>query len=312
MSNAKNWCFTLNNYTDDEYGRICTCGADPHVVSYMVVGKEVGETGTPHLQGFVQFKDKKRLAPVKALLSERLHLEPMRGTALQASDYCKKEGDVTEYGTIMSQGKRTDLHDVCADIQSGKRLKQIAADHPCAFIKFNRGIAALIAVTQQATTAENVRGIWVYGEPGTGKSHWVRSLYPEEDIYHKSQNKWWDSYQGEENVLLDDLDHGARGLGHHFKLWADKWPVTGEIKGATVSLCYSHFYVTSNYHPCQIWNPKEDPAMYAAIRRRFEVLEKTTQELPPIPLPANKEEDLVVNLVYAGPGAYANTFNPID
>ena len=48
MSGAKNWVFTINNYKEDE--------KVPHkdVVDYMVVGKEVGAEGTPHLQGYAQ------------------------------------------------------------------------------------------------------------------------------------------------------------------------------------------------------------------------------------------------------------------
>ena len=47
---SRGWCFTLNNYNEEEEVRAL---ALPEEVSYGVVGKEVGESGTPHFQGYL-------------------------------------------------------------------------------------------------------------------------------------------------------------------------------------------------------------------------------------------------------------------
>ena len=87
-ANTKNWCFTLNNYTAEQEMFIQTCNRG---IKYLIYGREVAATGTPHLQGFVQFTNVKNLQQAKAYFNiETIHLEMMRGTALQASDYCKK------------------------------------------------------------------------------------------------------------------------------------------------------------------------------------------------------------------------------
>lgn len=107
---AKNWCFTINNPTDDEELWLCTHGeeialSETSVFSYLVFGRETGENNTPHLQGYFRLRTKKRLATIKSLDGfERAHLEVARGTAKQASDYCKKDGDFDEYGSFKSTG----------------------------------------------------------------------------------------------------------------------------------------------------------------------------------------------------------------
>lgn len=88
---AKRWLFTLNNPTPLER-------LDTNLVSYLIVGDEVGAEGTPHHQGFVIFKEQTRLTALKKLLP-RAHWEQARGTPFQNFVYCSKDGKFTEFGT---------------------------------------------------------------------------------------------------------------------------------------------------------------------------------------------------------------------
>ena len=104
---AKRWCLTLNNYTE----------ADIRTFK-----RELGENGTPHLQGFLHFKKRYRMHQIKAMLSRRMHLEMARGTDEQNDKYCGKEEDVIlRVGSPKRQKqktkktkKRTDLEKSCA------------------------------------------------------------------------------------------------------------------------------------------------------------------------------------------------------
>lgn len=165
------------------------------------------------------------------------------------------------------QGARTDLATVASKIKDGATLKRVADEHPEEFIKFFRGINAYKATMTEPFRAENVRGIWIRGEPGIGKTHRVHELYPE--VFVKQQNKWWDGYDGQKEVLLDDFDRQGKCLGHYIKIWADKYKATGEVKGATTNLRYEKFIITSNYSIEQIWD--DDEVLQEAIRRRFQV-----------------------------------------
>lgn len=261
-----NVCFTLNNYTEDEYQYIL----DLQIFKYLVVGREVGEQGTPHLQGYGTLKNRMLDNKLRRIL-ERCHIERRKGTHLQASDYCKKENNFIEIGEPPKQGERTDLEEVAKKIKEGASVTDIASEHTTTYIKYGRGIKDAILQLQTPYDHCSVRGIWIYGPPGTGKSYAARHFDP--DLYIKSQNKWWDGYNGQLTVLLDDLDIGV--LGHYLKIWADKWSCTGETKGGTIHLRHRLFVVTSNYSPEHFWS--EDPLMLDAIERRFKRVYKQHQ-----------------------------------
>lgn len=108
---------------------------------------------------------------------------------------------------------------------------------------------------------------WIWGPPRVGKSYVVRELF--EDVYEKSQNKWWDNYCGEDVVLIDDMDKHGECLGHLLKIWADNYRFLAETKGDTVYPTYTMLIVTSNYEISKIFNDSE---ICSAIMCRFTVL----------------------------------------
>lgn len=65
------------------------------------------------------------------------------------------------------------------------------------------------------------------------------------NIFRKPCNKWWCGYNGESEVLIDDLDGGF--LFHYLKIWGDRYAIDGEVKGGRVALSYSKMIITSNY-----------------------------------------------------------------
>jgi Putative viral replication protein len=129
---ARAWCFTLNNYTDDDVAHLLgldTVGTTSNSVRYMIFGKEVApETLTPHLQGYVLFKKQKRLGGVQSLLTNRAHYS-VAMTQQEAIDYCKKDGDFYEIGSLITQERaRCDLKDYMAAVKQMTDDKQIDID----------------------------------------------------------------------------------------------------------------------------------------------------------------------------------------
>jgi len=140
-SQGKHWCFTLNNYSEDEIYRLSTL---PNEAKYMVVGKEKGDNGTPHLQGIIGFHKRCRFNRAKAIISDRCHLELARN--IQASlQYCRKEGDFYELGELPVAGKkgnsgeRSDLEDFKRSVQSGiLSTRELIELHSDVYAKYSR------------------------------------------------------------------------------------------------------------------------------------------------------------------------------
>lgn len=86
---SKRWCFTANNY-DNSHIAIIICKCSAISASY-IIGKEVGEMGTPHLQGYIEFK--KRIRPKGTINLDYIHWEQARGSRDENLAYCSKDGD---------------------------------------------------------------------------------------------------------------------------------------------------------------------------------------------------------------------------
>jgi len=140
MSRAKNWCFTHNNYTDDDIASYRSVSDHPDV-TYIIFGKEVApQTGTPHLQGFVSFKARKRLTQVKSILPGDPHLLAAVGTPQQNRTYCIKEDAFEEFGAIPeSQGKRNELEEFKESVKAGETsMKVLMEAHSDVCAKYPR------------------------------------------------------------------------------------------------------------------------------------------------------------------------------
>lgn len=89
IKEVKRFCFTLNNYSEEEYKNIINT---LNTLSEWVIGKEVGAQGTPHLQGYFQLEKKKSFSSMKNILkNDRIHLEACKGSHESNIKYCTKE-----------------------------------------------------------------------------------------------------------------------------------------------------------------------------------------------------------------------------
>lgn len=241
---SRNYCLTLNNYTEEELERLKSI---EH--KYIVLGKEKGEQGTPHIQGYVEFYKPKQLSALKKI-NERIHWERRLGTAREASAYCKKEMDFYEHGEMSRQGARTDLEKVVAMAQAKKSTTEIAEECPREYIKYYRGINALIESAykpRERDTPPEV--IWIWGKTGVGKTRWAFDEH--KTVYVKDGTQWWNGYTQQEAIIIDDFD-GKWPIRDFLRL-LDRYPYQGQTKGGYVQINSPYIYVTSDTRPDAYW-----------------------------------------------------------
>lgn len=96
----RNWCFTYNNYPSEFRAFEQELRAQS---SRYVFQQEVGENGTPHLQGFVVFKSRRRLSTLKRSFFDGIHWEPTRDCDRSAA-YCSDPDKRAEGGDCFKFG----------------------------------------------------------------------------------------------------------------------------------------------------------------------------------------------------------------
>lgn len=282
---SRSWCFTLNNPTAADIGELVLKPS----MRYLCYGKEVGESGTPHLQGFVVFDNAVRLTSVKAKVNNRAHVEIAKGSVSQNVAYCSKDGLFTEFGDRpMSQQEKGECEKLrykrAWDLAIAGDLEQLAEESPDIMIRHYSTVKRIChdKLTERKLVDTEERMQWYYGPAGTGKSRKARTENP--NAYLKNCNKWWDGFVDQDVVIVDDFDKSHSVLVHHLKHWGDRYPFLAEIKGASQKIRPKKIIVTSNYHPSEIWTEESD---LGPILRRFQVTHfPSLGAVPILPPPA--------------------------
>lgn len=257
---VRGFCFTLNNYTpeDEEYLQELQC-------QYLVYGKEEAPTtGTKHLQGYIHFQREKTIQAVRNLM-KRCHVEKRMGTLQQAIDYCKKDGEYHEQGEIQTKSLGDQWKQIIQYAKEG-RMEEIEDHYPRQYLQYYKTLMSIQAFNSKPIDGE-LEHEWWYGPTGTGKSRTVWEKYPKH--YQKPVNKWWDGYSGQDIVVIEEWEPKNEMTASKLKIWADRYPFSGEIKGGTLQMIRpKKIIVTSNYTIQECFPNEQD---HKPLQRRFKV-----------------------------------------
>lgn len=266
MSKTRAYAFTINNpsISDDLEIELLKDKVD-----YLCYGRETGDLGTLHYQGYCKFPHPVTLQRVSSLLS-RAHIERAKGNSQQNIDYCSKDGNFTEHGTRPTSSKvdkKQMWRDIIKCAEEGN-LDKIKEDYPHAYFLHFKKIQDFrkryLGIIQGQLEHE-----WWVGPTGTGKSSKLWAEYP--NHYGKGLNKWWDGYEDEDVVAIEEMTPEAgKYLAHFIKIWADRYPFSPEVKGGQLKkIRPKKIIILSNYTPEECFSNEQD---LLPIKRRFKVV----------------------------------------
>lgn len=294
---ARKWLFVVNNYSEDEVAALQALGHSGDI-EYICIGKEVAPTtGTPHLQGYLELKRKKRRNGVKRLLGiNRVHLEITRGTGEQNKKYCSKTRDEDEVPNewfwesgemIPNQGQRTDLESIQQMIKSGASELEIADAHFGSWVRYRASFQAYRTLCNQrletpqfplstfpeswqhlAETWDRNKMLVLWGAPGIGKTHFALALLgPCLMVSHMDCLAQFDP-KVHNGIIFEELDFNHYPVGSQIHLADTYFDRDIHIRYTTVMLPKGvPRIVTTNVEEGRIMNL--DPSF--GVRRRLEI-----------------------------------------
>ncbi len=274
---ARRWFFTINNEkrTDEEFSQYIT-GLEHF--KYVMFQRERGEKEkTEHIQMFLIFSVAKRFSTVKKLFP-RAHIEEVKGTNIQARDYCSKsETRVSgpyEFGEFAEERARTDVKGFLQLVKEGVDSETISGLYPSMYL---RNLGKVEQIRQNALyekfrkVMRDVEVTYIYGPPGSGKTKYIVDTFGlgnfyDVPVYDKSA---FDKYAGEDVIVFDEFNSQFK-IPYMNKL-IDRYPVLLPARYSNKVACYTKIYIVSNlpldkqYEFVQMSKPE----LYHAFCRRI-------------------------------------------
>lgn len=268
---SRRWVSTFNNWKDEDYGKYFGLK-----YKYIVVGKEVGEKGTPHLQAYIEFPNAVRWGTLCKKIPGGW-FQPSYGPAKKAAEYCKKSGVFEEDGCITNQGERTDIQETVDCLKLGSTsLENILLNETNKYHLYGRTLEKVDTILKNRNHRNEAPvAKWLWGKTGVGKSHQVFQNVDLEDCFvWKNDHGWWDLYDQQQYVIFNDY-RGEINYNELLQL-LDKWPYYVCRRNKPPILFNSKYiYFTSSLPPERIYVNRLAEDGIEQLLRRLTVTEVT-------------------------------------
>jgi len=227
------------------------------------------KVGTPHFQGFIQFKRKLGRKQAVQHVGRGAHLEKRQGSVEEATNYCLKEEGRLEgpwrfgHRSEGPGGRETSTLPAILDlVRGGGSLVDAAALSPSTFVRNYRGISAYRDLVQPHTGWRDVQCFFLEGPPGCGKSSLVYETFDPKDVYTlaKQAPLWFNSYLGQRVLFIDEYQGSI--VREELLRVLDGHRYLAEYKGGFCPAAWTCVVIASNFG-FGLWRD-------GAVRRRFD------------------------------------------
>ena len=312
---AKRWCFTWNNPTmgGEQFKAFLENTAR---VECAVFQLEEGANGTPHFQGWLTTKATMYTTGAHAMMAPvKMALMHAKGNKQQNLDYCtKEEGRIDgpwfvnpeAFATNRNgeQGKRNDMDRFAERVlEEGGLTEEVIEEFPGHATRYGRHAQQLVDLRRMREAQRAEREFWredarredageeplgqqqrklvlLFGPTAVGKTSAVNREVQgrrELGLYKKDcTNIWWDNYEGEPVVLMDEFRGDSWGTIDSFNRITNAGVCQVQIKGGMKPLMAEEIWLTTNRHPSHWWSKGNNEfynwgdATYRALARRVE------------------------------------------
>lgn len=233
-----------------------------------IIGSEHGEKcGTPHLQGYVEFKNPIYFSMWKKL-NTRISVRMANGTKEENKVYCSKEKVLVDTLVIgeSKQGRRTDIHTARDMVLAGNNMREIImAVNSYQAMRCAEMMMKYHEPKRKIEKGEKIRVLWIYGPTGVGKSHWAEECFPE--AYRSTKDaQWWDGYDAHEEIIIDDYRKSFCEFSILLKL-LDKYDFQIPFKGGFRRIKAKVIVITTTKSIQDTWGNRTEEDL-AQLKRR--------------------------------------------
>lgn len=275
---ARAWCFTKFCKTDEllKSGEELMKTIGEGTASYLIYGIEKTKTDKTHLQGYVYFKNARSFQSVKKLLGDEVHIEKSRGTPQENIAYCSKDGKFFFFGDEPQGGRRNDITEIKSSLKDGLNMREI--------LDVATSNQAVQFAQRWLTYKEKKRTLapeiwWLHGPTGSGKSRRA-STWAHNPHYQHGGGKWWDGYDGHDEVIINDFRQDFAAYDELLRLF-DRYPHRVQVKGGYRSWLATKIYITAPKTPQEMFlsAPKEGEEILRRINHVWYIPKRDWEEI---------------------------------
>jgi hypothetical protein len=239
---------TCNNYTEEHVRLVMSVP-----VQRCIVSKEVGDSGTPHLQAAFVFARSMRYTGVNKLLGGGWSIFEMEGTWADQI-YCAKEGsEVIRMEDNTRQGRRTDIigfRDAIRERKTDLELLEHFPNEVCKYPRFLPFVRKVLS-RQAAYAGFSKLSVKIYwGAAGAGKSKFAKiwDFSKQYELGLTQPKQWFGDYQSQPSILMNEFA-GQWPLSNFLKRTDGNTSRYEEVKGDGIYLTNKEWIFTSNIDP---------------------------------------------------------------